>query len=181
MNKTNLNKLIENLEKYDQRVKLTCWQMTQLDIGFADESTHAEELGSLNDNNCRNLKDFHVCGNTACVGGVVAMMPEFKEMGGSQDIVGAPIVKALSLSGVDAVAYFLNVIGLAYHTIYLNVIVHGDLPSQSDAICNWRKWRGMEAAQALRIFERYNDEDIVDVVHLYRYIDELNNIDVRNI
>lgn len=59
-----------------------------------------------------NREEFHACGNKACVGGHIALMPEFQAAGGSVGLGGYPEYKAgtsLRASGGAAIAQWLEV------------------------------------------------------------------------
>lgn len=39
-----------------------------------------------------NIKDFHSCGNTACIAGYAALLPDWQEAGLKPDLIGRPVL-----------------------------------------------------------------------------------------
>lgn len=58
---------------------------------------------------CRSIEDLHSCGNTACVAGYMALMPEFVADGGGMDDRGSPEYIDSSESEDFALARFLGI------------------------------------------------------------------------
>lgn len=117
-----------------------------LDIIRQSSSVH---MGSWASNpGCINtLSDLHSCGNTACIGGHLAISPMFIANGGRFGFMNYPRIRNESHS--RAVHTYLDTDPDATELVILG------RGSKID-VTDWRKWRSKEAAQALELLYAYN-------------------------
>lgn len=105
------------------------------------------------------LDDLHPCGNTACIGGHLALSPMFQAEGGGID-VGAPIF--MGYYGATAVATYLGTDPKATELVILSV--EGDY-----GVVGWDQWKSREAYLALMFLYCYDGD-------LAKLCDNLSNL-----
>lgn len=141
INKARLEALIAAIQKYDA-INMTNWR------------TGSWQRGG------KSLEDLHLCGNKACIGGHLAVLPEFRECGGGAVLdCGSPrlpVEEDFVLYGADAVYRFLFDTKPFDHVTrdYIDMIILG-----AD-VHNWGKWNAKEAVKALRLLEEHQTGDI---------------------
>lgn len=96
------------------------------------------------------LKELHSCGNSACIAGYVALLPEFASFGGSCSRSGCPVIERMSVTGSNAVAEWLEMDSTLCHAL-----IRGPNRTRTPELekfvdCKWRNWGKEEAIKLLK-------------------------------
>lgn len=134
------------------------------------KASHNLEMTSWQDTNWRcakgsglravcTIEDLHKCGNTACIGGYLAISPMFIANGGSRQFSGSAAFEGEE--GSPAVAKYLGI-----SPFVMGVVILGR------GVDDWGSWETPQAVQALELlYSHINSGD-----HLLVLINKLNSI-----
>lgn len=98
MNITNMNALISALEAASpKKFSMACWQ------------TYDKNDSVIVEDYAQTPQEFHTCGNSACIAGYAALLPEWEGGNDGLPTYPHPYLKTRTVEGEEALAAFLDI------------------------------------------------------------------------